>query len=224
MPQLQGVLLDVDGTLVDSNDAHADAWVKALAEAGIEVPFDRVRRLIGMGGDKLLPEAARIDAESERGKAISKRRQEIFQQEHMPKLRPFPGVPELLGRMKDQGLKLVVASSAKEKELEGLLRVCGAQRFVEARTSSDDADNSKPDPDIVQAALERIGLPAGRVLLLGDTPYDVEAAKRAGVGAVALRCGGWRSHDLAGALAVFDDPADLLARYDRSPFAGPARS
>ncbi len=213
-----GVLLDVDGTLVDSNDAHARAWVRSLAEYGVTIPFAKVRPLIGMGGDKLLPEAAGIDAESPRGKAISERRGEIFREEYLPTLRPFPGVQEMLARMKREGLRLGVASSAKEKELSGLLRVCGADDLVDASTSSDDADSSKPDPDIVHAALKKIGLPPEKVILLGDTPYDVEAGKRAGVPVVAVRCGGWGGRDLAGAVAVYQGPADLLAGFDTSPF------
>jgi HAD superfamily hydrolase (TIGR01509 family) len=220
MSRPKGVLLDVDGTLVDSNDAHAHAWVKALAENGITVAFQKVRPLIGKGGDKVLPEVSGIDAESPEGKAISKRRGEIFQREFLPSLRAFPGTKELLERMKRQGLLLGVASSAKEDELTGLLRVCGADEVVEASTSSDDADNSKPDPDIVHAALKKIGLPAGEVILLGDTPYDVEAGTRAGVRVVALRCGGWRDPDLDGAIAIYDCPEDLLARFEGSPFSG----
>jgi HAD superfamily hydrolase (TIGR01509 family) len=220
MERPTGVLLDVDGTLVDSNDAHAHAWVKALAEAGVRVEFAAVRRLIGKGGDKLLPEVSGIDAESPKGKQISERRGELFQTEYLPKLRPFPGTKDLLARMKKAGLELAVASSAKKDELGGLLEVCGADEFVKASTSSDDAENSKPDPDIVHAALDRLGHPPGRVILLGDTPYDVEAATKAGVRVVALRCGGWGDADLAGAVRVYDDPADLLARFDDSPFAG----
>src|SRR5262245_4766424 len=126
---LKGVLLDVDGTLVDSNDAHAKAWVQALAENEITVAFEKVCLLIGKGGDKLLPEAAGIEAESSQGKAISKRRGEIFQKEFLPSLRPFPRVQELLRRMKQEGLRLGVASSAQADELKGLLRVCGAEHF-----------------------------------------------------------------------------------------------
>jgi beta-phosphoglucomutase-like phosphatase (HAD superfamily) len=100
-----------------------------------------------------------------------------------------------------------------------LLRVCGAEDLVEHKTSSDDADRSKPDPDIVQAALGQLDLPPGNAVLLGDTPYDVEAGTRAGVAGVALRCGGWGDKDLAGAVKVYKGPADLLARFDESPFA-----
>lgn len=214
------VLLDIDGTLVDSNDAHAQAWIKALAEAGVAIEFMTVRRLIGKGGDKLLPEVSGIDAESEQGKAISKRRGEIFQKDYLPGLKPFPRAKGLLARMKQAGLQLAVASSAKKGELKGLLKVCGADEFIEASTSSDDAENSKPDPDIVHAALGRLGQPPGKVVLLGDTPYDLEASRRAGIRMIAVRCGGWDDADLKGAVQIYDDPADLLARFDDSPFGG----
>lgn len=218
MKRVRGVILDVDGTLVDSNDAHAHAWVDALAEHGINVEFERVRPLIGMGGDKLLPEVSGIEEETPEGKRISKRRSEIFKERYLPKLKAFPSAKELLQRMRDEGLKLVVASSAKEDELNPLLKIAGASGLVEEKTSSDDAENSKPDPDIVKAALESSGLAPGEVLMLGDTPYDIESASRARVRVVAVRCGGWKDADLSGAIAVYDGPADLLAQYESSPF------
>src|SRR6185295_17126393 len=155
MGLLRGVLLDIDGTLVDSNDAHAHAWVEALAEHGIEVPFARVRRLIGMGGDKLLPEVAKIDAESPQGRAILQRRGEIFQEKYMPSLKPFTGARALVERMDSEALTLVVASSAKADELKLLLARAGVADLIDGETSSDDAESSKPDPDIIEAALER---------------------------------------------------------------------
>ena len=220
MKSIHGVLLDVDGTLVDSNDAHAKAWTRALSEHGIEVPYAEVRRRIGMGGDKLLPEVADgLEADSTEGKKIGDRREEIFQKEFLPSLRAFPGAKELLVRMKQAGLKLAAASSSKKDELGPLLRVCGADEVIDGKTSSDDAENSKPDPDILHAALEQLDLTADRVIMLGDTPYDVRAALKGGIAVVAFRCGGWADADLAGAMAVYDGPADLLARFDSSPFA-----
>jgi HAD superfamily hydrolase (TIGR01509 family) len=219
MPPIQGAILDVDGTLVESNDAHAHAWVDALAEHGLKVPFERVRRLIGKGGDKLLHEVSGLQEDSAEGKKISKRRQEIFKKSYLPSLRPTHGAKELLQQMRKAGLKLVVASSAKKDELTPLLRVCGAEKLIQDQTSSDDAERSKPDPDIVHAALKQIALVPDKVIMLGDTPYDVEAAGKAGVRAVAFRCGGWDDKGLAGAAAVYDDPADLLAHYESSPFA-----
>ncbi len=216
MQPIRGVLLDVDGTLVASNDAHAHAWVEALAEHANHVPFERVRKLIGMGGDKLLPTVANIRPDSPRGEAISRRRGEIFLERYLPQLRPTPGAKDLVQHLRERGLRLAVASSAKKQELNALLAVCGAAELIEHKTSSDDAEHSKPDPDIVQAALAKLGLAPPETVLLGDTPYDVAAAARAGVSVVALRCGGWSDADLNGALALYDDPADLLAHYHTS--------
>lgn len=210
MKPIQGVILDVDGTLVDSNDAHAHAWVEAFAEQGIRVEFEKVRPLIGMGGDKLMPEVSGISEETEQGELISKRRSEIFKEKYLPHLKAFPKTKEMLQRLRDEGLKLVVASSAKKDELKSLLKIAGADDLIEEQTSSDDAENSKPDPDIIEAALEALDLPPDSVVMLGDTPYDIESASRAGVRAIAVRSGGWSDEDLKGAIAIYDDPADLL--------------
>jgi HAD superfamily hydrolase (TIGR01509 family) len=214
---VRGVILDIDGTLVNSNDAHARAWVDALSEHGIKVEFEKVRPLIGMGGDKLLPEVSGISEETPEGKRISERRGEIFKEKYMPSLKPCRGSRELLLRMRDEGLRLFVASSAKKDELTPLLKIAGASDLIEEKTSSDDAENSKPDPDIIHAALDASELEAGQVVMVGDTPYDIESAGKAGVPVIALRCGGWKDEDLAGAIAIYEDPADLLAHYDESP-------
>ncbi|HJQ71481.1 MAG TPA: HAD family hydrolase [Blastocatellia bacterium] len=219
MKPIRGVILDIDGTLVDSNDAHARAWQDALAEHGIDVEYERVRPLIGMGGDKLLPELTGIEEESPEGKKIGETRSRIFKTKYLPHLKPFPRVKELLKRMKDDGLKLVVASSAKEDELKELVKIAGAEEFIEEKTSSSDAENSKPDPDIVKAALDELGLAPDEVMMLGDTPYDVKAAARAGIKTIGLRSGGWSDEELRGAEAVYRDAADLLARFDSSPLA-----
>jgi HAD superfamily hydrolase (TIGR01509 family) len=222
MQAIQAIILDVDGTLVDSNDAHARAWVEALAEQGRDIPFEKVRRLIGMGGDKLLPQVG-VDEQSREGKTISKRRSEIFKERYLPSLKPTPGARELLQRLHALGFRMVVASSAKKDELDALLRICGGKEVIESKTSADDADRSKPDPDILQAALEDLDLPPEKTVMLGDTPYDVEAAQRAGVATIAFRCGGWNDTDLTDAVAVYDDPADLLIQLGWSPLAGMPR-
>lgn len=212
------VLLDIDGTLIDSNDAHAQAWVEALREQDIFVQFAEVRRLIGMGGDKLLPKIAGIDAESSVGKTVSKRRGEIFRKDFLPRVRAFPAVKQLLKRMQQAGLKLGVATSAKKEEMAPLLRLAGADEFIESKSSSDDASHSKPDPDIIHSALQQLDASPEHAILLGDTPYDVEAGLTAGVRVVALRCGGWADYDLRGADQIYDDPADLLHHFEESPF------
>jgi phosphoglycolate phosphatase-like HAD superfamily hydrolase len=212
------VILDVDGTLVDSNDAHARAWVEAFGEHGITVAFDHVRRSVGMGGDKLMPEVSEIDESSELGGKIAARRGEIFTSRYLPGIQPFSNVRELLERFAAEGFVLAVASSAKEDELGPLLDRAGVTDLISRTTSSDDADHSKPDPDIVIAAVKKSGCSKERAVMIGDTPYDVAAARRAGIQIVGVECGGWTREALAGALAVYRDPAHLLAEYDSSVF------
>lgn len=223
MSQIRAVLLDIDGTLVDSNDAHARAWQQALARRGQPVPFEQLRALIGKGGDKLLAETVGIDQGTPAGEAIDQQRARLFLREHLPRLRPLPGARELILRLRSEGLRLVVATSAKSVEMNALLELCGVRQYISAHTSSDEAERSKPDPDIIQAALGKAAVPASAALMLGDTPYDVEAAARAGVGTVALRSGGWGDDALAGALAIYDHAAQLAARFETSPFVRGAR-
>jgi HAD superfamily hydrolase (TIGR01509 family) len=212
------VILDVDGTLVDSNDAHAEAWVTAFNEAGIDVSYIRVRRAIGMGGDKLMPHVSGISADSRKGRRISKRRGEIFASEYLPHIQPFPRVRDLVQRFRHDGFTVVVASSANAKELDALLHVAGIADLITARTSSDDADRSKPDPDIVQVALNRAGATPESAAMIGDTPYDVEAARRTGIAIVGVESGGWSRHDLTGAVEVHPGVAELYASYGESIF------
>jgi HAD superfamily hydrolase (TIGR01509 family) len=214
------VILDVDGTLVDSNDAHARAWMDAFGEFGVAAAFDQVRRSIGMGGDKLMPLVSGIEEDSDLGEKIANRRAEVFKSRYLPEIQPLPGTRELVERLLADGFELAVASSAKKDELTPLLARAGVEHLIAKRTSSDDAENSKPDPDIVVAALKRVKVSASEVIMIGDTPYDVIAAKRAGIEIIGVESGGWTTEALAGALAVYRDPADILARYGESPFAG----
>jgi phosphoglycolate phosphatase-like HAD superfamily hydrolase len=211
-------IFDIDGTLVASNDAHARAWVDALAAGGRHVELSRVRPLIGMGSDKLLPQLG-IDPESPEAKAAAERRGEIFKRHYLPRIQPTRGAHELVATLYDKGLTLVIATSAEKNEVDALLRIADVGRFFTAKTSSEDAERSKPDPDIVCAALRETDCSAGHVVMLGDTPYDVAAARGAGVEIIALRSGGWSGADLAGAIAVYDDPQDLLDHLAASPFA-----
>jgi phosphoglycolate phosphatase-like HAD superfamily hydrolase len=217
MSRYRVAVLDVDGTLIDSNDAHARAWEEVGREFGIEIPFARVRPLIGMGGDRVLPMLTGMDEGDPRGERLTERRGEIFRERHLPTLRPFPGVRALLERMRGDGLSLVVATSASEDDLKALLEAAGVDDLVEEATSAGDIDRSKPSPDVVAAAVGKAGRPPHEVVMLGDTPYDVQACVAAGVDCIALRSGGWSDADLAGAVAVYADPAELLARYAQSP-------
>ncbi len=219
MTQLHGVILDIDGTLVDSNDANARAWIEAMAQQGHTVSFERIRPLIGMGGDKVLPEILGISKDSDEGKEISQRRKQIMIDRYQPTLHAFPQSRELLERMHEQGLKLVVATSAEQEELQGLLRIIGPDvpDLFEQETTSQDAPKSKPNPEVMDAALEKSGLQSTEVVMIGDTAFDIEAATKAGVKTIALRSGGWSDSDLKGAIAIYNDAADLLAHYDESP-------
>lgn len=212
----RAVLLDVDGTLVDSNDAHAMSWVDTLVELGYDTTFARVRELIGKGGDKLLPETTGVEKESPQGKRIGKHRGTVFAKQYLPELRAFPGARKFLCALRESGLELVVATSAEEKELASILAVAGLDDLLDVRTTSDDAESSKPDPDIVRAALEKAGCRPNEAVMLGDTPYDVIAATRAGVEVVALRSGGWADADLDGASAIYDDVAELHRHLTRA--------
>ena len=207
------VLFDIDGTLIDSNAAHATSWLRALREHGVDTDIMKVRPLIGMGGDKLLPAIAGIEEGSARGRTVAARKKELFN-EQLPWLRATPGARALLEFLRDRDVEALIATSADDKEMHALLERAGVADLVPRRASKDDADESKPDPDIVCAALAMARGGAASTVMVGDTPYDIEAARRAGIASVALRCGGhWTDHDLRGALYIFDDPKELLERW-----------
>ena len=217
---LKAVILDVDGTLILSNDAHAQAWVEAFATYGYDVPFDKVRPLIGMGGDKVIPKMVPgLNKEEGDGKAISQKRKELMIEKFAPTLSSANGTRELVLHMKEQGLRLVIATSATSEELSLLLKAGKVDDLLDEATTSSDAKDSKPSPDIVQAALKKINMEPNQALMIGDTPYDIESANKAGVNVIAVRCGGFDDTQLKDAIAIYDDPGDLLARYDDSPLA-----
>ena len=213
---LKGVIFDVDGTLLDSNDAHAISWVEAFTEAGYDVAFDVVRPLIGMGADKLLPKTIGISHDSDEGKKLVARHSEIFEERHLPRLRPFEGARDLVQRIRSDDLKALVATSARDEQLTELLKAAHVDDLIEERATASDAKKSKPDPDIVQAAIEESGISPKHLVMIGDTPYDIEAAAKAGVRTIAFRCGGWTDDKLKGAAEIYDGPADLLAHYEAS--------
>jgi HAD superfamily hydrolase (TIGR01509 family) len=206
------VIFDVDGTLIDSNAAHAETWARALTEHGFPRDAAQIRPLIGMGSDKLLPTLGQEEG-SLQSRTIAQRKKQLFD-ERLPQLEPTRGARALVSGLRDRGKTLVIATSADDEEMDALLRQAGVADLIQRRTSSDDAAHSKPDPDIVLAALRRSGKPLDRAVMVGDTPYDVEAARRAGIRAIALRSGGhWSDRELGRALAIFDDPTDLLLHW-----------
>jgi HAD superfamily hydrolase (TIGR01509 family) len=209
------LVFDVDGTLIDSNGAHATAWIQALRDHGVKVDADEIRRMIGMGGDKILPAVAHVSEDSDTGQAITRRKKQVFSS-LLPGLQPTAGARPLVEYLRAQEVDLLIATSADDREMRALLRRAGVADFFPERASKDDASSSKPDPDIVHAALAKSWARPEETLLIGDTPYDIEAADRAGIGAVALRCGGfWSDDSLRGALKIFDDPQALLAYWSK---------
>ena len=215
----KAVIFDVDGTLVDSVDLHAQAWRDAFADWGFEFDLKRIRDQIGKGGDQLLPVFLTPEQIEEHGKKLEEHRGHILKERYLHQIQPFPSVPALFRRILDDGRRVALASSAKGDELQFYKERAGIADLIHAETSSSDAERSKPHPDIFQAALERLGLSPADAVVVGDTPYDAEAAGKAGVRTIGLMCGGWTEAQLrdAGCVAVFRDPADLLARYDESP-------
>jgi HAD superfamily hydrolase (TIGR01509 family) len=203
---------------VDSNGAHAAAWSDAFAIHGRQHSREQIRPLIGKGGDKLLRELASLDEESGEGKKISEARAEIFRNRYLPRLKPTPGAAAFVEWLLESDLTVVVATSAKQEEVKALLAICGGQALVKDATTSDDAERSKPDPDIVVAALEKSGSSPDRAIMIGDTPYDIQAASRAGLATITFRCGGWDDASLQGSIATYDDPRQLLDRLRESPF------
>lgn len=215
---LQAVILDVDGTLVLSNDAHAQAWVEGFAAYGYDVAFDKVRPLIGMGGDQVIPKmVSGLNDQEGDGKAIAEKRKELIMERLGPTLSPTKGARDLVLRMQEDGLKLIIASSATSQELSVLLKAAQVDDLLKEATTSSDAEASKPAPDIVEAALDKLKMEPSQVLMIGDTPYDIQSAKGAGVELIAVRCGGFDDEELKDAIAIYDDPADILAHYDSSP-------
>lgn len=214
------VIFDVDGTLVDTVDMHAEAWQRALKEFGKEVPFSAVRAQIGKGGDQLLPVFLSREELDQFGEDLEKRRGEIFKQEYLPKTTAFPQVRELVERIQRDRKRVVLASSAKQEELDHFKKVTNIADLLEGETSADDAEKSKPEPDIFLAALNEAGNPEPReAIVVGDTPYDAIAAAKANLKTIGLLCGGFPEQSLkdASCVAIYKDPADLLARYEQSP-------
>lgn len=217
----QAAIFDIDGTLVDSVDLHASAWQDALGHFGHQVTFEQVRGQIGKGGDQLIPVFLSTAEQQDHGAAMETWRGQRFKAKYLPLVRPFAAVPELLRRTREAGLKIAVASSAKADELAVYLDIAGIRDLVDVAISSGDARQSKPAPDIFQAALKKLGTAAGAAVAIGDTPYDAEAAGKAGIATIGMLCGGFTEPDLrqAGCVAVYPGPAALLACFGASPLA-----
>ena len=212
MAMFSTVLLDVDGTLVDSNEAHAHAWIETLARFGHEVAFARVRSLVGMGGDRLIEMTVGIARDDPRNKKIADARSEIFRERWMSAVRPLRGARELLLRLRHEGYQYALASAARTEELEPLLAIADIADLAETRTTSSEVGASKPAPDTIEAAMGKLLIvERSRTVMIGDTPYDARAAREANVAFIGVTTGGWPAEALAGAIAVFDGPAAIAS-------------
>jgi HAD superfamily hydrolase (TIGR01509 family) len=210
----RAVLFDIDGTLVDSNYLHVEAWQHALSDLDVEADAWRIHRAIGQDSARLLRSLA-----GERDEAWNERAKDLhagYYEDLSPRLRALPGARELLQAVADRNLRVVLATSAPEEEFAMLRRAIDADRWIHAHTSADDVDSAKPDPAIVEVALERAGVRPAEAVFVGDSTWDMIAAGRAGVAAFGVRSGGVSDFELgaSGARAVYDDPADLLAQLD----------
>lgn len=215
---VKALLCDIDGTLVQSNWLHAEAWQRAFAEIGIHLDREDVRRQIGKGGDELIPVYVPWWKRQQVEEPLKRFRKYIFQKDFLPQVQPLPGARELLAHTKAAGIRIALASSADKDELEIYKRILGIQDLVDVETSADDARHSKPHPDIFSATLHRLGLPPAVCIALGDTPYDAEAAGKAGLRTIGVTTGGWSAAELlaAGCVEAYESAADLLAHFDHS--------
>lgn len=217
---IKAAIFDVDGTLVDSNIQHVEAWREAFAHYGKALSAEEVHAQIGKGGDQLMPVFLSRHELERFGAELEAFRIEIFTRDYLPGVKPFPKVRELFERLKRDGILIALASSAREVELAQHQKALGVESLVDAATCADDVDRSKPFPDIFEAALGRLDdVQAGEAIVIGDSPYDVEAARKAGMATLSLLSGGFDEEALreAGAIAIYKDIADLLEHYDESP-------
>jgi HAD superfamily hydrolase (TIGR01549 family) len=217
---IEAIIFDIDGTLVDSVDLHAEAWRIAFQKFGKNAEFAAVRSQIGKGSDQLLPVFFSPKELASFGEELDQYRSDLYKRDYLPKVKAFPKVRELFQRLQQDGKRIAVASSAKGDELETYKKIAQIDDLIHAETSSDSAEKSKPHPDIFEAALDELGeIPPTRIVVVGDTPYDVQAAAKAGLRTIGMLSGGWSEKDLreAGCIAVYRDPADLLANYQTSP-------
>lgn len=219
---IKAVIFDVDGTLVDSNKLHVQAWIDAFWYFGKDISYDELCEQMGKGGDQLMPVFCSQEELDKFGSELAEYRAEIFTDGYLHQVRPFPKVRELFERVKTEGLQIALASSAKEEELERHKKNLKIADLLEGTTSADDAERSKPHPDIFLAALDSLDdVVPEEAIVIGDSPFDIEAAGRAGIRTIAVLSGGFAEEKLraAGAAEIYKDIADLLEHYESSLLA-----
>ena len=213
-------ILDIDGTLVDTNYQHAVAWYRAFRQSGVVLPVWRIHRHIGMGGDQVIAALTDERTDEEKGDDIRGAEKALYMA-MIEEVEPLDGARELVKRLKDAGKTVVMASSAKGEEVDHYLDLLDVRELADDWTTSADVEETKPEPDLVKAAVDKAGADAGEAVMLGDTPWDCEAAERAGVATVALMTGGFSEQELtgAGAVAVFESLGELMERIEETPLA-----
>ena len=216
----QVLLTDIDGTLVDSNALHADSWRRAFEHFGIQIGMDEAWRQIGKGGDQVIPVFLPEGDRERLEKPLKELRKKIFHEEYMARVVPFPQARDLLARVKQQGLRIALATSSEKEDIETYSKIVGMEDLLDQAATSADAQSSKPEPDIFEAALKKLGVGPEQAIGLGDTPYDAQSAGKLGIRTIGLTSGGWKESDLrdAGCVEVYRSPADLLARFEQSLF------
>jgi HAD superfamily hydrolase (TIGR01549 family) len=214
----KAAIFDLDGTLLDSVDLHALAWHEAMAKFGHDMSFEQTRSQIGKGGDKLLPLFLSAEEQRDHGKELEEWRGNRFKTKYLPLVRPFSAVPELLQRVRNAGVQIAVASSAKKDEVEKYLDIARITDLVDLATSSDDVEESKPAPDIFEIVLKKLKIEAAGAVAIGDAPYDAEAASKAKITTIGVLCGGFPENSLrqAGCAETYPGPATLFARFGDS--------
>jgi phosphoglycolate phosphatase-like HAD superfamily hydrolase len=217
----KAAIFDIDGTLVDSVDLHALAWHEAMVKFGHDVSFAQARGQIGKGGDKLIPHFLTEEAQRDHGKELEEWRGRRFKREYLPLVRPFTAVPDLLKRVRDAGVRIAVGSSAKQDELAEYLDIARVADLVEVTASSEEAEESKPAPDIFEVVLRKLKLQGSDAVAIGDTPYDAKAAGKADIRSLGVLCGGFTEQSLrqAGCAEVYPGPASLFAGFEHSLLA-----
>jgi HAD superfamily hydrolase (TIGR01509 family) len=210
----RAVIFDLDGTLVDSNEFHIDSWDRAFRHFGKTFTYEELKKQIGKGSDNYLPEFLSADEMKEFGKKLDQYRSDLFKKEYLPCVKPFPRVRELFEHIRRQGKRILLASSEKKPETEHYIKLLQIEDLIDGQITAEDADHSKPAPDIFIAALAKSGVSPDEAIVVGDTRFDIEAADKAGLAAIGFLCGGAADEKTlrrAGILAIFRDSADLLA-------------
>ena len=213
---IKAIIFDLDGTLVDSVDYHTEAWVKAFQKYGYDFSFAQLRKQIGKGSEFIIGELLDSEEAEKLESDIAGYRKKYYQDNLLEKVQPFPQVKELFAKIKADGLKIVLASSARRETIEYYKKLLEIEDLIDGATSTDDVDKSKPEPDIFIAAREKLDrFATEEIMVVGDSPYDAIAAKKAALPTIGVLCGGFEAETLiqAGCIAVYQDPADLIDNY-----------